>query len=228
MIHDGFFLAGNAPALELIGRGLVRPGTVYALGRNYAEHAAEMNAPAEPVVFLKPATALLPGGGVVPWPCGAAVVHHEVELTLLLGGGGADLDREAARRAIAGIGIGVDLTARDLQDEAKRKSQPWARSKGFPGAAPVSAFVDPAALGGSFVEIDLALTVDGALRQSDTAASMILDPAETVAALSRWFDLRAGDVVFTGTPKGVGPIERGQQVVARSRRLGLEVGFTMA
>lgn len=203
--------------VELAGTGAVRVGTVYALGRNYAEHAHEMNAPAEPVVFLKPASSLLPGGGIVPWPEGSALVHHEVELVLLLGPGAT----------IAGVGIGVDLTARDLQDEAKKKAQPWARSKGFPGAAPVSMFV-PAASDQDWSALDLALTVNGAERQRDTAASMLLAPPAIVAMLARWFDLDEGDVVFTGTPKGVGPVETGELVRASSAALGLAVEFRLA
>ncbi len=203
-----------------------RPGTVYALGRNYAEHAREMNAAAEPVVFLKPASSLLPGGGRVPWPRGSALVHHEVELVLLLGTGGRDLVPADAERAIAGVAIGVDLTARDLQDEAKKKSAPWARSKGFAGAAPVSAFAPRAAVT-DWGALDLALTVNGAVRQSDRASSMLLAPPAIVAQLSRWFALEPGDVVFTGTPAGVGPVQPGETVVARCDALGLSVSFAM-
>ncbi len=203
--------------VTLRGTGPVAAGTVYALGRNYAEHAKEMNAPAEPVVFLKPASALRPGGGTVPWPAGSALVHHEVELVLLLGEG----------RAIAGVAIGVDLTARDLQDEAKKKAQPWARSKGFPGSAPVSEFV-PLPAGAEWGALDLALTVDGAERQRDRASSMLLPPPAIVKTLARWFDLDAGDVIFTGTPKGVGPVERGQLVRAACDALGLAVEFRLA
>jgi fumarylpyruvate hydrolase len=203
--------------VTLRGSGSVAAGTVYALGRNYAEHAQEMNAPAEPVVFLKPASALLPGGGTVPWPAGSALVHHEVELVLLLGDAGA----------IAGVAIGVDLTARDLQDEAKKKSQPWARSKGFPGSAPLSEFV-PAAAVRDWGALDLALWVDGAERQRDRASSMLLPPPAIVATLARWFDLDAGDVVFTGTPKGVGPVEPGALVRAACAALGISVEFRLA
>ena len=203
-----------------------RPGTVYALGRNYAEHAREMNAAAEPVVFLKPASSLLPGGGRVPWPRGSALVHHEVELVLLLGAGGRDLSPADAAQAIAGVAIGVDLTARDLQDEAKKKSAPWARSKGFAGAAPVSAFVPRTAVA-DWGALDLSLTVDGAVRQSDRASSMILAPPAIVAQLSRWFALKPGDVVFTGTPAGVGPLQPGQEVAAHCAALGLSVTFAM-
>nr|MCU0232038.1 fumarylacetoacetate hydrolase family protein [Acidobacteriota bacterium] len=116
----------------------------------------------------------------------------------------------------------------DLQAQAKAKGQPWARSKGFPGAAPVSAFVPRSALAVSWGEIDLALAVEGAVRQSDRAASMLLDPPAIVAQLSRWFLLSPGDLIFTGTPAGVGPIGPGEETVARSTALGLELRVRMA
>ena len=215
------------------GAAPVRAGTVYALGRNYAEHAREMGAPAEPVVFLMPASSLVRGPGAGPaleiaWPEGSADVHHEVELVLLLGSGGTRLTREQGESAIAAVGLGLDLTARDLQAEAKAKGQPWARSKGFPGAAPVSEFVPRSALTVAWSDIDLSLTVGGALRQSDRTASMLLDPPAIVAQLSRWFLLQPGDLVFTGTPAGVGPLAPGEEAVARSAALGLELRVRMA
>lgn len=196
-------------------------GTLYCLGRNYPEHAREMGAPPEPVVFLKPPSSLLPGGGEVPWPAGSREVHHEVELVLLLREGGLNLSLEAALRCLSSVAVGVDFTARDLQAEAKAKGQPWARSKGFPGAAPVSEFVPWAEILFPFGEIDLSLSVDGETRQSARAREMILDPVQTVAALSRWFRLEEGDLIFTGTPAGVGPVQPGQRIAARSSRLDL-------
>lgn len=214
--------------VTLLDRGPVPIGTVYCLGRNYVEHAREMGAAPEPVVFLKPASAVVSGGGILPWPRGSQLVHHEVELVLLLGSGGTDLDLPAAEAAIAGAAIGVDLTARDLQDTAKQKGQPWARSKGFPGSAPVSAFRPASTLSGTWAGLDLTLSVAGQLRQEDRAASMILPPPAIVAQLSRWFVLAPGDLIFTGTPAGVGPVEPGQPVVARSIALDLSVQFTLA
>ena len=206
----------------------IRAGTVLALGRNYAAHAREMNASPEPVVFLKPATALLPGGGEIPWPEGSDLVHHEVELVLLLGAGGVRLDRDAAGRAIAGVAIGIDLTARDLQSQAKKAGAPWARAKGFPGSAPVSRFVEPDRFERDWTRLDLELTVEGELRQQGSAASMLLDPPRIVALLSRWFELEPGDVVFTGTPEGVGPVRPGERMRAACRTLDLAVEARLA
>jgi fumarylpyruvate hydrolase len=207
--------------VNLRDEGPQRIGTVYCLGRNYAAHAAEMGARPEPVVFIKPATAVRPGGGRIAWPAGTELVHHEVELVLLLAGGGQNLAPGAAAAAIAGIGLGVDLTARDLQGAAKKAGAPWARSKGFPGSAPVSDFLPVAALTVGWGEIDLALEVAGEQRQQGTSAAMLLSPPEIVSQLSRWFELAPGDLVFTGTPEGVGPLAPGQPVVARSAALGL-------
>jgi fumarylpyruvate hydrolase len=220
---------------EIVVRGAapVRVGTVYALGRNYAEHAREMGAPAEPVVFLMPASAVVRGPGAaaaieIAWPEGSGEVHHEVELVLLLGAGGTGLSREQGEAAIAAVGLGIDLTARDLQAQAKAKGQPWARSKGFPGAAPVGEFFPRGELTVPWGEIDLSLEVGGTLRQSDRAASMLLDPPAIVAQLSRWFLLQPGDLVFTGTPAGVGPIAPGEEAVAHSAALGTELRVRMA
>jgi 2-keto-4-pentenoate hydratase/2-oxohepta-3-ene-1,7-dioic acid hydratase in catechol pathway len=222
---------------EVVVRGadVVRVGTVYALGRNYAEHAREMGAPAEPVVFLMPASALVTPRGPetleIAWPEGSAEIHHEVELVLLLGtgvGDGLRLPRDAAERAIRAVGLGLDLTARDLQAQAKAKGQPWARSKGFPGAAPVTEFVPRGEIAADWSALDLSLRVGGATRQADRAASMLLDPPALVAQLSRWFRLEPGDLVFTGTPAGVGPLAPGEEAVARSAALGLELRVRMA
>ncbi|UCF67920.1 MAG: fumarylacetoacetate hydrolase family protein [Acidobacteriota bacterium] len=203
-------------------------GTIYALGRNYAEHAREMGAAPEPVVFLKPLSSLRPEGGLIDWPEGSQEIHHEVELVLYLGRGGVRLDRAAAAAAIGAVGVGVDLTARDLQREAKQRGAPWARSKGFPGSAPVSAFVAVAQLPVSLEQIDLELTVGGELRQRAKIAEMLLSPAEIVALLSRWFELRASDLIFTGTPSGDGAVMPGEPVVARSRALDLELELMLS
>lgn len=202
-------------------------GSVYCLGRNYAAHAAEMNAAPEPVVFIKPAASLLPGGGEVALPEGCEQVDHEVELVLLLGEGVPTGDPDAAQDAIVAAGLGIDLTARDLQAAAKQGGKPWARAKGFPGAAPVSTFVPTSHLPVAWEAIDLELAVDGERRQRGDTERMLLPVGRTVALLSRWFPLRPGDVIFTGTPEGVGPIPPGSTAVASSRALDLEVSITV-
>lgn len=213
--------------VSIRGAGRVRAGSVYCLGRNYQEHAREMGASPEPVVFLKPTSALLPAGGDVPWPRGSQLVHHEVELVLVLGAGGTDLDPVQAEEAITGIGVGIDLTARDIQAEAKEKGHPWTRSKGFPGSAPVSEFVDFRRAGMPWVAFDFELAVEDEIRQRGSAGMMQLPPPQIVAGLSRFFALEPGDVIFTGTPEGVGPVQPGETLFARSAALRAEVSVRM-
>jgi 2-keto-4-pentenoate hydratase/2-oxohepta-3-ene-1,7-dioic acid hydratase in catechol pathway len=208
----------------LLTSGERRPaGTVYCLGRNYAKHAEEMGAAPEPVVFIKPAAALMPGGGQVVLPPGCERIDHEVELVLLLGQGVPTSDPEQGVEAIAAVGLGIDLTARDLQAQAKESGGPWARAKGFPGSAPVSAFVPRGEIPVEWDAIDLSLTVDGEARQSSSTDKMLLPVGRTIALLSRWFPLCAGDLIFTGTPEGVGPVPPGSTATATSRALDLEV-----
>ncbi len=211
--------------MRLPTRGLPprEAGTIYALGRNFAAHAAEMRVSTEPVVFLMPRSALLVGGGPVALPEGSTELHHEVELVLSLARGGMGLSREEGQSAIEGVALGLDLTARDLQAVAKKKGAPWARSKGFAGAAPITPLQDASAFRECWGEIDLSCSVEGSLRQQATCAEMIHDPPAVVALLSRWFLLEPGDLIFTGTPAGVGPIAPDQQVTATSRALGEEL-----
>ncbi len=204
-----------------------RHPAVYGLGRTWAAHAAEMGAAPEPVVFVVPWTALAPGGGEIPWPAGCDLLHHEVELVLRLGAGGRNLDRDAAEAAIAEITVGLDLTARDLQARAKEKGHPWARAKGFPGACPLGPPVPAGPFRGRWDGIDLRLEVDGDVRQEGRVAEMRPDPPGIVALISRWFELLPGDLVFTGTPAGVGPVRPGERLVASSRALGVRLECTL-
>jgi 2-keto-4-pentenoate hydratase/2-oxohepta-3-ene-1,7-dioic acid hydratase in catechol pathway len=193
-------------------------GTIYCLGRNYREHAAEMGArDAPPVVFLKPgAAAVETQDFVLPHDRGA--VHHEIELVLALRMEpghrvGKPLDPVQADRAIAGFTVGLDLTLRDVQGEAKRGGGPWAASKGFPGSAPLGPIVlrRPEH---RFDEMRLRLEVNGVVRQSAAIREMVLSPAAIVSDLSAVFPLDTGDLVFTGTPAGVGPLKPGDRIAA--------------
>ncbi len=200
-----------------------RHPSVYGLGRTYAAHAAEMGAAPEPVVFVMPWSSLAPGGGEIPWPEGSGLVHHEVELVLRLGAGGRRLERDAAGAAIAAVTVGIDLTARDLQGRAKELGHPWSRAKGFPGACPLGPPVAADPFRGRWGDIDLVLAVDGEIRQRARVAEMRPDPPGIVSLLSRWFELVPGDLVFTGTPAGVGPVRPGERLVASSRALGVRL-----
>ena len=190
---------------------------VYCIGRNYAEHAREMGAEVDrgqPVFFLKAASCLWDPTNPLPYPPATRDLHHEVELVAALGAGGRDLDLDAARRAIFGYALGLDLTRRDLQAAAKAKGLPWDTGKNFEAAVPtgpirpVGPDFDPRAG-------ELSLEVNGTVRQRADIGEMVFEVAEIVSLLSRLFTLRAGDLVYTGTPAGVAALAPGDRFVAR-------------
>lgn len=186
---------------------------IFCIGRNYAEHAREMGATVEkdaPLFFCKPADAVVTDGADVPYPQATADLHHEVEMVVALGDGGRDLTPEAAAARIWGYGVGLDLTRRDLQAVAKARSHPWDVAKAFDHSAPVSALVpaDAVTIGPDTV---LQLEVNGALRQRTTLGEMVHGVPEILCALSKLFELKAGDLVFTGTPAGVAALQRGDR-----------------
>lgn len=203
-------------ASVLLGGREVAVRKIICIGRNYAAHAKEMGAalPAEPMLFLKPSTAVArPGGGDLFVPRAFGLLHHEIELAVLLGDGGKDLGAAAAPRLIAGYGVALDLTLRDLQAAAKKGGRPWSLSKGFDGAAPVGDFA-PASAIGDVRNLALRLVVNGEVRQEGNTAAMIFPPEEILAYASRFMTLEAGDILLTGTPEGVGPLDDGDEVVA--------------
>jgi len=196
-------------------------GKIVGVGRNYAEHVAEMGAPrtGRPLLFLKPSTALVRDGGEVPLPAGAGEVHHEVELVVVIGEAGKAIPAERALRHVLGYAVGLDMTLRDLQSEAKSRGEPWCVAKGFDGSAPVSAVTPRDAVGdGSGLEITL--DVNGERRQQGNTSQMLYGVSELVAFASRWFTLEPGDLLFTGTPAGVGPVKPGDRLEARIDKVG--------
>jgi fumarylpyruvate hydrolase len=208
------FPAPPIPSLAIVGSEARFPvHRIYCIGRNYAEHAKEMGAAVDrgnPVFFLKAASCLWDPAIAVPYPSGTSDLHHEIELVAALGRGGQDLDASAAKAAIFGYALGLDLTRRDLQTAAKAKGMPWDTGKNFEAAAPtgpirpVSPDFDP--LAG-----ELCLSVDGATRQQGDIADMVFSISEIVCMLSRLFTLRAGDLIFTGTPSGVAALVPGNR-----------------
>jgi len=184
---------------------------IFCIGRNYADHAREMGATVDketPMFFCKPADAVVTDGGPVPYPQATADLHHEVEMVLALGSGGKDIAADQAQALIWGYGVGLDLTRRDLQAVAKAKSHPWDVAKAFDHSAPVSALV-PAAQAKPDASTLLRLTVNGSVRQQAPLGEMVHNVGEIIAALSRLFELKAGDLIFTGTPAGVAALQRG-------------------
>ena len=212
-MSDWVFEAAERTSLAVEGLDARFPvRRVYCVGQNYAAHAREMGVTdrAVPLFFDKPADALCMASEV-PYPPGTNDLHHEVELVVALGSGGRDLDLQQAERCIYGYAVGVDLTRRDLQAAAKKRGAPWTTAKGFDHSAPVSA-IRPLGLIDHPTNADIRLAVNGLLRPPGTTAEMIWSVPEIIAELSRLFELKAGDLVFTGTPAGVGPLEQGDLV----------------
>ena len=187
---------------------------VFCVGRNYADHVREMgNDPKSepPIFFTKPADAVVESGAVIPYAQDTANLHHEVELVIAVGRGGRDIDAGAALDRVWGYGVGVDLTRRDRQAEAKKAGAPWDAAKAFDQSAPVGALT-PVSACGHPAKGRIWLSVNGEARQDANLAEMIWSAPEIIAALPRSCALRAGDLVFTGTPSGVGALQRGDAV----------------
>lgn len=190
---------------------------VYCVGRNYADHVAEMGGDPKsepPVFFSKPTSALVINDDDVRYPQATNDLHHEVELVVALACGGRDLSIEQAEQCVFGYGVGIDFTRRDLQAEAKQHGRPWDTAKGFDQSAPVSALT-PVAQASLATDAGISLEVNGEPRQRATLAQMIWSIPEIIAELSTLFELRAGDVIYTGTPAGVAAVGRGDSLAAR-------------
>jgi 2-keto-4-pentenoate hydratase/2-oxohepta-3-ene-1,7-dioic acid hydratase in catechol pathway len=201
--------------------------TIFCIGRNYLEHARELGnpRPAEPVVFLKPVSAVCADGEAIVLPVGVGRVDHEVELVVAIGRAGRRIAAEHALHHVAGYGVGIDVTARDLQDKAKQKALPWAVAKGYDTFAPLGSFV-PAAKVPDPSALTIRLAVNSEIRQNGRTADMIWDVAALIAYTSSIFSLAPGDLIFTGTPSGVGPLAAGDRLVAALEPIGarLEIG----
>ena len=187
---------------------------VFCVGRNYGAHAREMGSDPNrepPFFFTKPADAVVPASGAVPYPPATQDLHHEVELVVALGAGGSNIDPARALELVWGYGVGLDLTRRDLQAVAKDAGRPWDMAKGFDASAPCSALI-PAAKLGHPQDARIWLEVNGALRQEGNLNEMIWPIADVIGHLSRLVTLAPGDLIYTGTPAGVGALRPGDQV----------------
>ncbi|SBT08523.1 Fumarylpyruvate hydrolase [Candidatus Propionivibrio aalborgensis] len=194
---------------------------VYCVGRNYADHAAEMGADSRepPFFFSKPADALVPGGGEVTYPPMTDNLQHEVELVVALGKGGSNIPLDQALDCVFGYAIGFDLTRRDLQYQAKDKGHPWDMGKGFDQGGPISA-LRPAGKVGHPEKGGIWLKVNGESRQSGDLSQMTWKVAEVIANLSSYIALMPGDLIFTGTPAGVSTVVRGDVLEGGIEGLG--------
>ncbi len=188
---------------------------ILAIGRNYAAHIAELDneRPTEPVVFMKPDTALLENDDPFYYPDFSTDIHFEVELLLKISRTGKHIQEKFAHKYYNEVGIGIDFTARDLQQKAKEKGLPWLLAKGFNGSAPVSGF-QPKENFADLQDLDFSLNVDDEVRQQGNTQLMLFSFDEIVAYLSRFFTLKRGDIIFTGTPSGVGAIQPGNVLTA--------------
>ncbi len=190
-------------------------GTVYCVGLNYADHAAEMKStrPEEPLIFIKPASSLVTGNQSVTYPAITNELHHEVELVVCLNRGGRNLTLGEAENAVLAYGLGLDLTLRDRQAEAKAKGRPWSVAKGFAQSAPVST-LQLAPEGKLPQSLDFKLLVNGEPRQQGNTDQMLFSVPELIVYLSTVFELRRGDLIYTGTPAGVSALQRGDMAEA--------------
>ena len=186
---------------------------IYCIGLNYADHVREFGRDPErspPVFFMKPADAVVDNGAAIPYPPATNNFHYEIELVVALARGGRDIAARDALGLVFGYAAGNDLTRRDLQSAAKERGEPWDTSKGFDGSAPVAA-LRPASAGHPRSG-RIWLSVNGAVRQDSDISRMLWDVPQIIAALSRLYELRAGDLIFTGTPAGIGAVKPGDRL----------------
>lgn len=196
-------------------RERIRCGKIVALARTYRKHAEEMHAelPPEPVLFLKPASAVIHDGGTVVLPARSQDVHHEVELGIVIGDTCSHILEESALDHVLGYLLGLDLTARDVQAEAKKKGLPWSIAKGFDTFAPLSPVIPREAVPDPH-DLDLELRVNGQERQSSNTRYMVHSVARIISFVSEIMTLERGDIILTGTPEGVGPVVDGDVLEA--------------
>lgn len=216
------FSPENRPAVDVAGSEAQFPvHRIYCVGRNYAAHAREMRKDPDrepPFFFLKPPDALVPDGQAVPYPPRTANLQHEIELVVAIGDKGQNVAVDQARSLIFGYAVGNDLTRRDLQADAREKGRPWDTGKSFDHSAPITAIHKRTEIG----DIEAGriwLTVNGELRQEGDIEDLIWDVPEIIAELSSLFELKPGDLIFTGTPAGVGAIQPGDRMEGGIDRL---------
>lgn len=205
----------------LPGNKEYRINTIFCVGKNYADHAKEMGGgvPTEPIIFLKPTSAVIGNGEEIVLPGISNNVHHEVELTVLIGKRGKNIPRSEAMSYAAGYGVGLDMTMRDKQSEAKKEGNPWSIAKGFDTSAPLSAFVESSQIADPH-NVEISLKVNGIERQRSNTKHMIFRVDVLISFLSTIFTLEEGDILYTGTPEGVGQVKSGDVLDAEIPGIG--------
>jgi fumarylpyruvate hydrolase len=209
------FTPPSQPSVAIAGSDARFPvRRIFCVGRNYADHVREMgNDPKSepPLFFTKPADAVVESGAVIAYPSNTSNFHHEVELVIAIGKGGSNIAEAAALDHVWGYGVGVDLTRRDRQAEAKKAGTPWDTAKGFDQSAPISALT-PVSESGHVTDAHIWLKANGETRQDASTHDMIWSIPEIIGALSRWWELKPGDLIFTGSPSGVSALNPGDAV----------------
>ena len=202
---------------------LFAPNRIFCIGKNYDEHVKELGGktPEEPVVFMKPVSSIVAPGESLFMPRHGNLLHHEVEVVLLIGREGQDIPQANALSFIAGVSLGLDLTLRDVQVQLKKAGLPWELSKSFEQSAPLGLFkaYHPGSI--DLENLSFTCSVNGELRQQGNTRDMLFPIKSLIHMLSRWWTLRPGDIVFTGTPSGVGPLKAGDRVDIESPGTGL-------
>jgi fumarylpyruvate hydrolase len=206
---------GPRPSLKVAGSDARFPvGRIYCVGRNYAEHAREMGHDPDrepPFFFMKAANSVVESGSTIAYPVGTKDVHHEIEMVVALAKGGKNIPVEKALDHVWGYGVGLDMTRRDIQGEAKKMGRPWEMGKSFDESAPVSE-LKPVSAVGHPAKGDIWLKVNGEVKQKGDLAMQIWSVPEQIAYLSNLITLQPGDLIFSGTPAGVGPIKAGDKL----------------
>lgn len=212
------------PVAEVFGGGHFPVRRIFCIGRNYAEHVREMGGDPKadpPVFFTKPADAVVRDGAAIPFAQATEDLHYEGELVVALKSGDSGIRAESADAHIFGFAAGCDLTRRDHQRRAKKAGAPWDTAKGFDNSAPLGA-IHPVETLKQLPTLRLKTTVNDEIRQEAPLTAMIWSVSEIIAALSEQFELKAGDLIFTGTPEGVGPVVKGDQIRVEIGPLTLE------
>lgn len=200
---------------------------IICVGRNYAAHAKELknDVPKEPVIFLKPDTALIPKRQPFFYPAFSTDVHYEAELVVRINRVGKHIQEKFAHKYYSELSLGIDFTARDLQAKLKEKGLPWEKAKAFDGSAPVGKFVNKSVFN-DLADLDFSLKINDETRQKGNTANMLFNIDKLIAYISQYFTLKIGDLIFTGTPEGVGPINKGdhlQGFIAENKVLDLKI-----
>ncbi|MGE5523315.1 MAG: fumarylacetoacetate hydrolase family protein [Rhodospirillaceae bacterium] len=213
----------GTPTLPVVESNKAFPvGRIYCVGRNYAEHAREMGHDPDrepPFFFMKPADAIVQNGATIPYPQVTKDLHHEIELIVAIGKGGSNIPVDKALGHVFGYGVGLDMTRRDLQGEAKKMGRPWEMGKAFDNSAPCTA-LKTVAMVGHPAKGAIWLKVNGQFKQKGDLSEMIWNVPETIAYLSNLITLRPGDIIMSGTPAGVGPVQRGDRLEGHVEGVG--------